>query len=566
MLENRVFTLMLSQDRGELVLGGHDPKAVKGPMVTTPVRASPMPDGTNVFMHYMIDVQSVKVGGHELLNFKDESIAIQAILDSGTSCLVVPDDTFEGGLLASPFKTFQKRFGELDEPTIEITIEGQTFTLPYDDYMVDDKPCVMKMKSTPRTFLLGDVFFRRMVVVHDLNDPAAPTISFGQRADDYPLTPTLKTIGARHHVPLGKKQVQKPQPETVHATADAGAGDDADEAATADAPVEGAKGRSGPPPVQEQQAQIQQQQAALPGQQQQPPPQWPQQQWQAPQVVQQPGQGGVNSAYAFTNTGGEGAPRGSYAQPMASQGSMQPQMQQQPPQMQMQQPQMQQPQIQQPQMQQPQMQQPQMQQPQMQGTMQPQMQPQQPVQGGAMFSYTAPAGGVLPQQPQQASQPPQGPAMVPAGPAAAPQAFRGGMGMEPASSAPMIQQPGEEAPTHTSGRRLLGSTAEVQRVPMTTSNSYIYYAQLGVGTPRQNDIHVILDTGSSVFAIFAVPHGGPTLLVICLLVCACILGATSIGLLALSWYQGEYEEEFPEHPGDHDPLLPGGERDLPSKA
>ena len=48
--------------------------------------------------------------------------------------------------------------------------------------------------------------------------------------------------------------------------------------------------------------------------------------------------------------------------------------------------------------------------------------------------------------------------------------------------------------------------------------------------------------------------------------CACILGATSIGLLALSWYQGEYEEEFPEHLGDHDPLLPGGERDLPSKA
>jgi hypothetical protein len=529
---------MLSQDRGELVLGGHDPKAVKGPMVTTPVRASPMPDGTNVFMHYMIDVQSVKVGGHELLNFKDESIAIQAILDSGTSCLVVPDDTFEGGLLASPFKTFQKRFGELDEPTIEITIEGQTFTLPYDDYMVDDKPCVMKMKSTPRTFLLGDVFFRRMVVVHDLNDPAAPTISFGQRADDYALTPTLKTIGARHHVPLGKKQVQKPQPETVHATADAGTGGDADEAATADAPVEGAKGRSGPPPVQQQQqAQIQQQQAAFPGQQQQPPPQWPQQQWQAPQVVQQPGRGGLNSAYAFTNTGGEGAPQGSYAQPMASQGSMQPQMQQQPPQMQMQQPQMQMPQMQ-----------------------MPQMQPQQPAQGGAMFSYTAPAGGVPPQQPQQ------GPAMVPAGPSAAPQAFRGGMGMEPASSAPMIQQPGEEAPTHTSGRRLLGSTAEVQRVPMTTSNSYIYYAQLGVGTPRQNDIHVILDTGSSVFAIFAVPHGGPTLLVICLLVCACILGATSIGLLALSWYQGEYEDELPEHPGDHDPLLPGGERDLPSKA
>jgi hypothetical protein len=51
----------------------------------------------------------------------------------------VPDDTFEGGLLESPFKTFQKHFGDMDEPTIYITIEGTTFSIPYDDYMVDDK-------------------------------------------------------------------------------------------------------------------------------------------------------------------------------------------------------------------------------------------------------------------------------------------------------------------------------------------------------------------------------------------------------------------------------------------
>lgn len=31
---------------------------------------------------------------------------------------------------------------------------------------------------------------------------------------------------------------------------------------------------------------------------------------------------------------------------------------------------------------------------------------------------------------------------------------------------------------------------------MMTSNSYIYYAQLSVGTPRQRDIHVIFDTVS----------------------------------------------------------------------
>jgi hypothetical protein len=157
---------------------------------------------------------------------------------------------------------------------------------------------------------------------------------------------------------------------------------------------------------------------------------------------------------------------------------------------------------------------------------------------------------------------------------------------------------------------------------MTTSNSYIYYAQLSVGTPRQRDIHVILDTvripslmhvsiqeglymrclrtrsdacildhqflspllslaffvchqcrsstlnplsnlqGSSVFAIFAVPHGGPSWLVIFLLVAACILGATSVGLLILSWYQGQYEDME-----EYDPLMGAEEgADLPSKA
>ena len=186
-------------------------------MVTTNVRASALADGSEAFMHYMIDVQSLKVGGHELLQFKDKSIAIQAILDSGTSCLVVPDDTFGGGLLASPFKTFQKHFGDLDEPTIHITIEGQEFSLPYDDYMVDDKPCVMKMKSTPRTFLLGDVFFRRMVVMHNLNNPLNPQITLGQRDPNYKLTTMTKKVGDRSHVPLGKKAVQRPMPETEHA-------------------------------------------------------------------------------------------------------------------------------------------------------------------------------------------------------------------------------------------------------------------------------------------------------------------------------------------------------------
>ncbi|KAJ1481074.1 hypothetical protein T484DRAFT_1808678, partial [Baffinella frigidus] len=211
----------------------------------------------------------------------------------------------------------------------------------------------------------------------------------------------------------------------------------------------------------------------------------------------------------------------------------------------------------------------QQQQQQQQQPQQPQQQQQQGGQGGvapATFSYVgAPAGGAAPmqQQPMVAQAYPVQQQPQTYGGAGAGGAMAGGAGAG-AQRAPLIQEGGQEGgqggeeapPAHTSGRRLLGATTEVQRVPMTTSNSYIYYAQLGVGTPRQNDIHVILDTGSSVFAIFAVPHGGPTLLVICLLVAACLLGATSIGLLALSWYQGEYEDE-PQGQG---------ERDLPSKA
>jgi hypothetical protein len=48
------------------------------------------------------------------------------------------------------------------------------------------------------------------------------------------------------------------------------------------------------------------------------------------------------------------------------------------------------------------------------------------------------------------------------------------------------------------------------RTPLTSSNSFIYYAQISAGSPPQSDIHVIVDTGSSVFAIFSVDHGGMT--------------------------------------------------------
>lgn len=486
-----------------------DSVCVQGEMVTTNVRASALADGSEAFMHYMIDVQSLKVGNHELLQFKDKSIAIQAILDSGTSCLVVPDDTFGGGLMVSPFKMFQKYFGDMDEPTIHITIEGQTFSLPYDDYMVDDKPCVMKMKSTPRTFLLGDVFFRRMVVVHNLNNPLKPLITLGQRDPNYKLTTMVKKVGDRSHVPLGKKAVQRPMPETQQAESkpiveqgervrvgDTVAGAQAAVAASVN-------------PGGMQVAAGTQQQATMP--QQQPMYQQPQQQGM---IGQQQQYAGYPQQQAYPG----GAPNGYQGMPyqQAPPYQQQPMVPQQPPQAQ-----------------------------QAMGGI-PEYQMNEP-HFAPQYQVASSTGEVYPPAAAGGAPPPQLPGAAP--PQQMQMGGQEGMQGGEGSVAPQQQQAGmaagvEEPPLHnpSAGRRLLGETKEVERIPMTTSNSYIYYASLEVGSPRQKNIHVILDTGSSVFAIFAVPHGGPSILVICLLVAACILGATSIGLLALSWYQGTYEE------------------------
>jgi hypothetical protein len=111
------------------------------------------------------------------------------------------------------------------------------------------------------------------------------------------------------------------------------------------------------------------------------------------------------------------------------------------------------------------------------------------------------------------------------------------------------------------------------RTPLTSSNSFIYYAQISAGSPPQSDIHVIVDTGSSVFAIFSVDHGGmsttqascrrrrrrrrrPLALFviprqIILLVCAITLGVAAVALFIYSFFEEEYpqyqrvDSEFP---------------------
>ena len=98
-LKRRIFTLVGTDSAAELHLGGFDPHATKHDMkyikTTSPAE-------------YSVPVSSISLGGHEFLNFASAAQAagrtsIPGILDSGTSCLVVPDSTLNGLFLESPY-------------------------------------------------------------------------------------------------------------------------------------------------------------------------------------------------------------------------------------------------------------------------------------------------------------------------------------------------------------------------------------------------------------------------------------------------------------------------------
>jgi hypothetical protein len=171
----------------------------------------------------------MRLGSIPLLEFQRKGFTMQAILDSGTSCLVLPDDEFDGGLKESPFRIFEKYWATLDDPSIYMyppppppptqlkiltprsKIGGHEFEFDYRDFMVNGQPCVMRMPSQRRTFLLGDVFFRRMVVHHDLSDLKAPTVTLARRNEGYSLATAPLFVappnGSAHTAAVGSHRV-----------------------------------------------------------------------------------------------------------------------------------------------------------------------------------------------------------------------------------------------------------------------------------------------------------------------------------------------------------------------
>lgn len=128
-LSERKFTMVVTRDAGELQLGGYDHRAIEPGHEMKFVK-------TTSTAEYSVPINSIRFDGQELLEFatvinprvpgSDKELEsshsyicrdpvrdpagrmswIPGILDSGTSCLVLPDSRLQGVLRARPFSKF----------------------------------------------------------------------------------------------------------------------------------------------------------------------------------------------------------------------------------------------------------------------------------------------------------------------------------------------------------------------------------------------------------------------------------------------------------------------------
>jgi len=182
----RKFTFTANNELGELQLGGHDPALVQEEFVVFPMT------GENV---YGIDIHSITYGGVELLHFQDSKPKKSFVgeFDSGTTCLLLPNTDVKGNFTTSPFGILahEQMKGERHPLLYHARdVYGNVHT-----YHMSFNECV---EPTDETMILGDPFFRKFAVMHDMEDlsnkrmglaPRNPSYQLGATTDRSILTP-----------------------------------------------------------------------------------------------------------------------------------------------------------------------------------------------------------------------------------------------------------------------------------------------------------------------------------------------------------------------------------------
>jgi hypothetical protein len=209
-LHTRKFAFLSDSISGELQLGGYDRESTAADMVY--VRATSTTE-------YSVNVQSLTFGGIELLDWVDKTVpnAVPAIMDTGTTCLVIPDTILGGRVSDKPYSKFKSIMTK--GMSFYITIDGHLFEIPYMYWWnrITQAPCVQQTPSSYAGILLGDVVFQSLVVEFDLTKPKAPLIGIAPRNPLYHLvTPggqdRLKMPMIKRH--RGQVEIVEPESES----------------------------------------------------------------------------------------------------------------------------------------------------------------------------------------------------------------------------------------------------------------------------------------------------------------------------------------------------------------
>lgn len=194
-LHHRKFAFLSTDTYAELQLGGYDRDSTSADMVYM---------HTTSTTEYSVNVQSLTFGGIELLDWVDKNVpnALPAILDTGTTCLVIPDTTLDGRVTNKPYSKFQQIMTK--GMSFYITINGHLFEIPYEFWWQrsHDAPCVQATPPSYAGLLLGDVLFQSVVVEFDLTHEHHPKIGIAPRNPLY--MPALPGSGDKLKIPLIK--------------------------------------------------------------------------------------------------------------------------------------------------------------------------------------------------------------------------------------------------------------------------------------------------------------------------------------------------------------------------
>mmetsp|Transcript_27014 Transcript_27014/g.88337 ORF Transcript_27014/g.88337 Transcript_27014/m.88337 type:complete len:512 (+) Transcript_27014:92-1627(+) len=185
-----VFSFLSSPDAAELQLGGYDETSVSGRMryISSLSRFA-----------YVVPIQSMSIGNTPILiKNSNEQLAKKfqagAILDSGTSCICLPDNDMHGYAKQSPYKNFKDSWQKESGADIEIVMGtgSKTFSvmIPSSVWlpgMQEVQGCLMKDCPNDK-IILGDWLFQSWLVLFDLGPTASgrtPRIGLAPRKDDY---------------------------------------------------------------------------------------------------------------------------------------------------------------------------------------------------------------------------------------------------------------------------------------------------------------------------------------------------------------------------------------------